>query len=164
MTAVITLRRQNEPHGVYRLFDTRDQLLYVGCSVDPAGRLRHHRTRKPWRDRIDRMTIEWHPDRSAGLQAEAAAIEAELPAFNIQRHPINRGATIEVLCGPLPDRIANALAEHPLVLAGVERAVRMEGDPRVAATLKRMVVAGWVVARTEPPFRDTIYQLVEVVR
>lgn len=72
------------PHAVYRFFDSAGILLYVGCSTNPfGGRFAAHGATKPWAKDIALATIEWFPGWEAGLQAEAKAVLAERPKYNL---------------------------------------------------------------------------------
>lgn len=71
------------PAFVYRAFDARDRLLYVGCSVDVDARLRYHEQHAAWwifATRIDRQEFASH---ELALAAEAEAISEEHPRWNI---------------------------------------------------------------------------------
>lgn len=72
----------SQPVALYRHFDAKGRLLYVGISLSAAARLSQHRD-KPWFKRIAHMTTQWLPSRQAALAAEAAAIKAERPKHNI---------------------------------------------------------------------------------
>lgn len=77
----ITYFVPTEPHGVYRLFNARGILLYLGMSGDPDTRIAVHRSTQPWRAEIATWTVEWLPNRHAALVAEQVAIDAELPCY-----------------------------------------------------------------------------------
>lgn len=70
--------------GVYRAFDDRGLLLYVGCTGDLARRLAQHRAASIWHQFMDHVEMDWHDDRDDALAAEAAAIRTERPFFNAQ--------------------------------------------------------------------------------
>lgn len=74
------------PHGrtaLYRYFDSNGELLYIGVSIDPDGRLKAHRdNREPWVGAAVRRTVEWHDSRPLALAAEEDAIKAECPRYN----------------------------------------------------------------------------------
>lgn len=75
------------PGIVYRIYDGEGRLLYVGCSKDPAARLRAHCGRSknptPWWRLVDRWTLEEFESHEDALAAEARAIVAERPLFNL---------------------------------------------------------------------------------
>lgn len=71
--------------SLYRHFDAKGALLYIGISNNPMYRLKAHRTQSHWSDSIVRVEIEHFPCRPSALAAEAAAIKAEKPRHN-QRH------------------------------------------------------------------------------
>ena len=80
----MTVDLMTAPHYVYRLIDPNEQLLYIGCSVDPEARLAAHRSDQPWSDLIHRQDIEGPFDRATALKRETAAIAAERPRFNVR--------------------------------------------------------------------------------
>lgn len=86
MTLKAQLARIRESeHFVYRCFDAKGLLLYVGCSINPDQRLwEHGYFRSWWADRIARVTLESFPDQAAGLAAEKKAIQTEHPFYNRQ--------------------------------------------------------------------------------
>lgn len=72
---------------VYRAFDADDRLIYIGATVYTDHRLTIHRTQSWWWALVARVAFEQHVDREAALAAEAAAIRAERPAFNLIDQP-----------------------------------------------------------------------------
>ena len=74
---------------LYRFYDDRDRLLYVGISGNPARRHHEHSKEKPWWTEVARSTMEHFESRWAALDAERDAIHAEKPLYNIIH---NRGA------------------------------------------------------------------------
>jgi hypothetical protein len=80
----------SERAAVYRLFDSSDALLYVGCSQGPDGRAKWHRRHQPWGTDIARHDATWHESRIEALRAEAAAISHESPIHNVVRVPVDR--------------------------------------------------------------------------
>jgi hypothetical protein len=75
-------------HALYRFYATDGALLYVGITADPGTRWRAHSHDKPWWHEVANVTVEQHPDRTAVLEAERAAIVAEQPRYNVVH---NRG-------------------------------------------------------------------------
>jgi predicted GIY-YIG superfamily endonuclease len=74
-----------ERTALYRYFDANDELLYVGISIDPDGRLKAHRdNHEPWVGEATKRTDEWHDSRSLALRAEAEVIKAERPRYNVK--------------------------------------------------------------------------------
>lgn len=68
---------------VYRMFDYKDELLYVGISNRVDIRIEQHRASKEWFWRVDRITTMNYPNRQAALDAEKHAIKTENPIYNI---------------------------------------------------------------------------------
>lgn len=73
---------------LYRHFDRRDRLLYVGLSINAMHRGHGHK-RKVWFTRVSKMLIENYPTKEAAMMAERVAITKERPLFN-KRLPIVR--------------------------------------------------------------------------
>jgi hypothetical protein len=73
--------------ALYRHFDEKGALLYVGVALTPASRLRSHVQGSPWARNVATVTIEWFP--SDALAAERGAISGEAPKHNVRR-PVAR--------------------------------------------------------------------------
>ncbi len=71
------------PTAVYRLFSREDVLLYIGAANRIEERFSTHRGTKRWWPEVARHEIEWHDKREAAERAEAVAINAERPLYNI---------------------------------------------------------------------------------
>jgi predicted GIY-YIG superfamily endonuclease len=67
---------------LYRLFDDENRLLYVGISLSTAHRMAEHKDQCGWWPSVTAILVERHPNRSAALRAEKAAIELEKPLYN----------------------------------------------------------------------------------
>lgn len=67
---------------LYRHFDSRGALLYVGISLNTIYRTMQHRQDSHWFSDVATIEIEKHPSRDAALTAEARAIETERPKHN----------------------------------------------------------------------------------
>lgn len=61
---------------VYRMFDAKGTLLYVGCSISPANRIPQHGA-KPWWPDVVRIDVEHFASCEAAGKAEKQAIETE---------------------------------------------------------------------------------------
>lgn len=70
------------PTAVYRLYDAKDRLVYVGVTDSPGARWGHH-SRRDWWPTVVRYTLTWHERRLAALREEAQAIRTEKPLENI---------------------------------------------------------------------------------
>lgn len=136
---------------LYRHFDKRRRLLYVGISADALKRAAEH-GHKPWGHLIARITVEHFETRALAEAAEKAAILAEAPIHNIvhvpqRRLPLEAAAKrpLELRIGPQNGRAprvprAPVVVELDLVghLAEVERsilerALRLHGGNRTQA-------------------------------
>lgn len=80
---------------LYRFFDSDGTLLYVGITSWVEGRFSEHRRLKPW-EKVAVITLEHLPTRRAAFAAEAKAIKAELPLWNIALN-----ARVRELKGPV---------------------------------------------------------------
>jgi hypothetical protein len=80
---------QNRPHTLYRFYDARGRLLYIGIAVDFLIRWRKH-CKKDWWPQVARMEIKSYPSRSAVLIAERSAIIIEKPLHNELHNQLGR--------------------------------------------------------------------------
>lgn len=69
-------------HVLYRCFNRKKRLLYVGMTNNPEDRFKHHRANKPWWKYVDHITLQELPTRKALIAAESIAIQTENPKFN----------------------------------------------------------------------------------
>jgi predicted GIY-YIG superfamily endonuclease len=77
---------------MYRYFDPRGDLLYVGVTLSPLRRTAEHADRAAWRRTVIlKILIEPFATRAEALAAETCAIRDEFPRFNKvhneRRHP-----------------------------------------------------------------------------
>lgn len=73
------------PHCLYRHYNHKNELLYVGVSINVFTRLKHHKYYSQWFDQITKVTIDRYNSRSECLLAERDAILTEDPKHNIRR-------------------------------------------------------------------------------
>jgi hypothetical protein len=138
------------PGVVYRFFDARDTLLYIGVAVgDETNRAQAHQKQAPWYVFVDRLTTQSFDDVRAADLAEFDAIVAEKPVFNLRnnrtRAAQERLATYLRAAGRLdllPSYEASAYSANytgPEGPAFVERAERETGGNR--AEMRRRLMA-----------------------
>lgn len=72
----------NERTALYRAF-AGERLVYIGISDGVLRRMHQHATTKRWWTEITRIDMEWHATREDAALAEAQAIVAEGPQWNI---------------------------------------------------------------------------------
>lgn len=70
------------PTAVYRFFDRKGRLLYVGIAYDPADRWKQHAREARWWDQAADNTIDWYDTRGEAERAELTALRYEKPVFN----------------------------------------------------------------------------------
>lgn len=75
---------------LYRAYDDRERLLYIGISDSPLIRLGQHAASSPWTVYVAKLTFERHATREAVEDAEREAIATEDPVWNMQGRPIRR--------------------------------------------------------------------------
>jgi hypothetical protein len=68
--------------ALYRIYDAKTRLLYVGISEDPVVRLRTHRASAGWSYLARSWSREWFTTRGLAMSAEFRAVEGEGPLFN----------------------------------------------------------------------------------
>ena len=95
-----------ERHALYRFYDAREELLYVGITDEPWRRWREHVRTKPWYPRVKHQAITWYEDKAAAEAAEREAIRSECPRFNIAGavRPVAEGAEPELTESVVRDR------------------------------------------------------------
>lgn len=103
-----------ERTALYRYFDATNELLYIGISIDPDGRLRAHRdNHEPWVPVIASRTVEWLDSRPLALKAEEEAIKAERPRYNEKHNyddaPFDPSSWAEVTAWPKVPAIAELM-------------------------------------------------------
>lgn len=76
--------------ALYRHFDKRGNLLYVGISLYPIARLITHTSKSVWAKSIARVEIEYFEHKGHALYAEFLAIRKENPLFNKGSKKIER--------------------------------------------------------------------------
>jgi hypothetical protein len=72
-----------QPTDLYRYYDARGTLLYVGISKSAVARAMQHERLSPWWGRWAVMLREAFPTRDLALEAERHAIRTEHPRHNI---------------------------------------------------------------------------------
>lgn len=83
----------DEFHGprtttLYRFYNRRDQLLYVGITYFKGiRRFSQHKRSKGWWEEVDTIRVEHFTDRIAAREAELKAIERENPRYNLADVP-----------------------------------------------------------------------------
>lgn len=76
---------------LYRHFDKKDRLLYVGQSLNAVSRLHQHAGKSSWYDEIAYVKIQKFETYQEALAAEQKAIEQELPLYNCK---LNQGRRV----------------------------------------------------------------------
>jgi predicted GIY-YIG superfamily endonuclease len=99
-----------EPHYVYRCYDSDDRLIYIGVARDVRSRLANHKAGRGNRAVAEaaRMETEQYPTRAHALAAEADAIYNEAPLLNV-RHNAKRIAGAGQSITPTPDELRAAI-------------------------------------------------------
>lgn len=68
---------------LYRMFNHKQQLLYVGITSNPSARFAQHARDKGWFPQIAEIRLEHHETRERLIAAEREAIKNENPRHNI---------------------------------------------------------------------------------
>lgn len=92
------------PTCLYRFYDANDNLLYVGITSQLPMRWKTHDKLKPWWREVVRATVEHFDTREDALAAEATAIKAEKPRYNVRGNwvVLAEAATTEAAASPPP--------------------------------------------------------------
>ena len=70
--------------SLYRHYDSNDNLLYIGVSLNALNRLSQHKRTGAWFNDISRVSIDKYETRQLVLDAEREAIVNESPKYNKQ--------------------------------------------------------------------------------
>ncbi|MGW1154529.1 GIY-YIG nuclease family protein [Streptomyces rubiginosohelvolus] len=82
--------------GLYRLFDKKGRLLYVGIGYDPKVRWARHAALTRWWKDVSEKQVEWFPTRPEAERAERDAIRDETPIYNKKDSAVPyQGSTIK---------------------------------------------------------------------
>lgn len=74
----------DDPLVVYAYLDEEGDYLYIGHTGDLKARHREHRRLAPWfAEAVERVILFQTPLRSAAREAEARAIQAYRPFYNV---------------------------------------------------------------------------------
>lgn len=68
---------------LYRHFNKKGKLLYVGKSMSIFNRISNHKSNSFWFEKISSITLEKHESEELLNRAERKAIEEEKPFYNI---------------------------------------------------------------------------------
>jgi predicted GIY-YIG superfamily endonuclease len=73
----------NNRYVLYRMYDDRDRLLYVGATTRLITRLATHEQERPWWDEVTTVRLERFATWEELAEAEKAAIQIENPRHNV---------------------------------------------------------------------------------
>ena len=74
-------------HALYRFYNERMQLLYVGMTNEPWRRWREHVLEKPWYPQVRHWTVSFYDTEDEARRAELKAIRGERARYNIADVP-----------------------------------------------------------------------------
>jgi hypothetical protein len=129
------IRQLADMRAVYRMFNARGQLLYVGMSGELGIRIDRH-DEKRWFPEVATIRLEWFPTEAAARLAEQRAIRSEHPRYNIvgkERRPPVRPSVAVTLRGSDEVTLCEAIAAGviPRSLAAARKnSTRDPGHPR----------------------------------
>lgn len=69
---------------LYRHFNEKGDLLYVGISINALSRLYSHKRNSHWYGEISSLTIQHFANEKAAQEAEIVAIKSEGPMWNLK--------------------------------------------------------------------------------
>ena len=72
-------RESRQKTALYRLYDSHDDLLYVGTTTSLPARLAEH-SRRDWFPQVSRTTVEWYSSPEAAREAEREEIRGSRAA------------------------------------------------------------------------------------
>jgi excinuclease UvrABC nuclease subunit len=97
---------------VYRLFDSGDEVIYVGTSHDPTARIRSHYTRKPWAAEIARYELDWLPNRDEAEREERRLVKQTKPRYNVVHTDEHRIRSVAHMAPYVRERMAARIQEE----------------------------------------------------
>lgn len=166
-------------HYLYRAFDERDRLLYVGRTCNPPGRFSAHQSTSAWWPRMVRHQIDGPMTFNDVQQREREAINSEAPLYNmdtphrgavlyaIERlrsmvamvalrdgwHPMDVSAIADSAAGAVSDRYRVGTPINPMEsLAVIADINALLSDPIAAAWIGyvHLLRSGWIPELTQP--------------
>ncbi|MBZ9888163.1 AlpA family phage regulatory protein [Mesorhizobium sp. BR1-1-3] len=128
---------------LYRFYDMRGRLLYVGISVSALTRMQQHMKDKPWFQDVSDITIEKFETRELAVAAEELAIRTEMPIYNKSQMPTIRE---HVRTSSKSDNDAPVAAQWVPAVDGIDSFLRLKEVMRIVAlgssTIYRRIEAG----------------------
>lgn len=119
--------------------DADGKTLYIGCTANVDRRTQSHRLGAPWWKQVQTMTVERYPTKREARQAEAAAIYAEQPPYNIQ------SKTIE------PEKLRAERVARGAKLREIRESLGLSGSALAARLgVSRATVSMWEIGQTTP--------------
>lgn len=95
------------PHFVYSLYNSSDDVIYIGVTGSVAHRMNNHAAAKPWWPEVSRMGVEQFPSREAAESAEKCGIVSAQPRYNITfvpgNYPLKRNTSSRIGRPPKED-------------------------------------------------------------
>jgi excinuclease UvrABC nuclease subunit len=97
---------------LYRHFNSKNELLYVGISLSAVHRLEQHKRTAHWFEDLKRVEIERFSSRIEAMDAEKRALETEQPKYNIQLKAKRKAKQPQICREYLTDRDFNRFLTH----------------------------------------------------
>jgi excinuclease UvrABC nuclease subunit len=85
---------------VYRMYDSKGDLLYIGKSQSFLSRVQQHAETKTWWTEVANISVTHYPCRCTTEDAERDAIRAEKPKYNVIHNQarIREDSLMEIKC------------------------------------------------------------------
>jgi predicted GIY-YIG superfamily endonuclease len=126
----MTAERPKTPVQLYRHYNTKGELLYVGIAKNPLKRLSEHRRSAHWASSSVRMTADVYPDRASALIAEATAIMKEKPLHNLLH--LERA----VIVNKCPKALVKPRKDEPTIMISVRLPISIVEKLNASCTKK----------------------------
>lgn len=136
LTAEVELGEE-VPTVLYRLYASKDFLLYVGITGNLANRLAQHAAEKNWWPEVVRKTVVLYPSRAEAKAAETAAIHEERPVYNV-RDAVTSPSAVPIEDWDVPSAEVEDLTPGELFAAG--RRLLTASQPEVMLWHVQMVI------------------------
>tara|TARA_R100000322_G_C5409304_1_gene183423 strand:- start:423 stop:872 length:450 start_codon:yes stop_codon:yes gene_type:complete len=108
-------------HILYRMWNAKEELIYIGISKSAIVRLSQHQQTKEWATEIHNITLEYFYSRELCKLAETKAIKSEKPKYNIVHNQNWDYIPQQIIEMPMPS-IESLNEERKELLSAMEKA------------------------------------------
>jgi hypothetical protein len=142
--------------ALYCLYNSDDELLYIGIAFSLSRRYNQHRKTKPWWPEVGRRDVCWFETRLEAENAERRAILDERPRYNTKRleGPLTPAGTARTDARRRPPTDPDMLAALGAAARADKRADTTK--ERTAQSLRETILAAADAGMKPSEIRDAI--------